>query len=166
MNLSLIAAIDKKGAIGKDNRLLWHLPNDLKWFKHCTLAKPIIMGRKTYESIGRPLPKRLNIVVSRQSNLMIPEVEVVHSLEEALICAQKNMPLAEECVVIGGGDIYAQALASAKTLYITHVETEADATVFFPTIDWSQWRCEHKEVHHQDAKHAFDYTFCIYKPAY
>ena len=158
MILSLIVAMDEASGIGKDNRLLWHLPNDLKWFKRHTVGKPIIMGRKTYESIGRALPGRRNIVITRQADFQPLDVCVVSSLEAAYIAAEPS----EECMVIGGAEIYTLALASAMKLYVTHVHAKMEATVFFPKIDWSEWVCESTEPHIKDSNHAFDYTFCIY----
>lgn len=134
--LSLIVAMGKNRAIGKDNALPWHLSQDLQYFKAVTLGKPIVMGRKTYDSIGRPLPGRHNIVISRDPAWAAEGVTVVTSVAAALAAAGD----VEEVMVIGGEQIYALALAHANQLYITEVEAAPQADAFFPAIDPSQWR--------------------------
>jgi len=131
MKLSLIAAVARNGAIGKDNALLWHLPGDLPRFKQLTMGSPLIMGRKTYDSIGRPLPGRRNIVISRNPDWSVPDVEVAHSLDEALALVAE----VPQAFVMGGGQIYAQALPHADELVLTEVDQDVlDADTFFP--DW------------------------------
>lgn len=131
--LSIIAAIGKNRELGKNNRLLWRLPEDLKRFKTLTIGHPIIMGRKTYESIGRPLPKRLNIIVTRQKKYRADGCALTDSLDEALKLARANDH--EEIFVIGGAELYAQALSMADRLYLTLVNAEPEADVFFPAYD-------------------------------
>lgn len=153
--LSIVVAISANNAIGKNNQLLWHLPADLKHFKEITSGHPIIMGRKTYDSIGRPLPNRRNIVITRQSGLTIPNVEVVLSLEEAIsICKAEN-----EVFVIGGAEIYKQALAYTNTIYLTTVHQSYEADVFFPELKENEWIETTKEYHEADEKNNIAYTF-------
>src|SRR5574343_279775 len=127
--ITLIAAIGKNNELGKENKLLWDLPNDMKHFREKTTEKTVIMGRKTFESIGRPLPRRTNIVVTRSADFHKEGVLVAHSLEEALALAKQSET---EVFVIGGGELYRQALPLATALEITHVDMTADADTFFP----------------------------------
>lgn len=131
MKIALIAAIGKSGQLGKDNQLLWHIPEDLKMFKKITLGSPIIMGRKTYESIGRPLPGRENYVITSQKNYQAPGIEVYPSLNDAIASAEK---VSEKIFIIGGGQIYTEALERniPEVLYVTHTDYDGDADVFFP----------------------------------
>jgi len=163
MILSAIVAMDRHNAIGKDNQLPWHLPEDLKFFKRTTLGKPVLMGRKTYDSLGKPLKDRLNIVLSGQSNLQLPEgVLVYHSLDAALQKLESEQ--IEEAFIIGGGKVFEETINTVERLYITHVETEVEeAEVFFPHVDHSQWKKVWEEKHYADERHAFDYTFCLYE---
>lgn len=146
MEKCLIAAISDDFALGKDNDLLWHLSEDLKYFKRQTLGHPVIMGRKTFDSIGRPLPKRLNIVLSRKGGEGLPEgVACVSSLEEAFALAEQaqfegRVMEPKRCFVMGGGSIYAQALPLCDKLYLTEVHTlRPDADTFFPAFDKALW---------------------------
>jgi dihydrofolate reductase len=157
MKVSIIAALDNQRGLGKDNRLLWRLPNDLKWFKKNTVGKPVIMGRKTYDSIGHALPNRHNIVVTHQSHFMAPGCTVVSSLEAALALE----PMASEVMVIGGGTLYQKAFPLANRLYLTQVNATLEADVFFPNFDVSEWTVLLTEAHDEDANHAFSYTFQI-----
>lgn len=155
--ICLIAAVDEKNGIGKDNNLLCHLPADLNHFKLITMGKPIIMGRKTFQSIGKPLPGRLNVVISKCMN---PQegVEVVDSLDKAIaICS--NYP---EVMIIGGETIYKQSISLSSTLYITIIHHEFDADVFFPEMDTEEWECTRQEIRPKDSKNNFDLTFCRY----
>ncbi|MFC5284030.1 dihydrofolate reductase [Pedobacter alpinus] len=157
--LSLIVATDEENGIGKNNQLLWHLPNDLKFFKKVTSGHTIIMGRKTYDSIGKPLPNRRNIVISRQANLQINGVEIYPNLDAAIASCKNE----EECFVIGGGEIYKQALPFVKQIYLTKVASTFNADTFFPTLNEIEWEVVFKEEHQKDEKHAFDYAFLIIK---
>lgn len=160
MEKCIIVAIADNNAIGRDNALLWHISEDLRFFRRNTLGCPVIMGRKTYESIGRPLPQRINIVVSRGSQA--PDgVALVHSLEEAFELADATN--LERCFVMGGGQIYAQALDHADKLIVTHVHTVIeDADTFFPPIDPSVWQVsERSEIFH-DEETGFDFEFVQY----
>jgi dihydrofolate reductase len=145
MKLSLIVATANKNAIGRNNELPWHLPQDLKYFKSVTLGKPVIMGRKTFESIGKPLPGRTNIVVTRQKDWKFAGVLVAKSVEEALEIGQQfrneQDSLAEEIMVIGGAEIYRHALPIAKRVYLTRIDVNVDgADAFFPELPATQWK--------------------------
>ncbi len=154
-NVTLVVAVSENNAIGKNNQLLWHLPADLKHFKEITSGHPIIMGRKTYDSIGRPLPNRRNIVITRQSDLNIANVEVVGSLEEAVsICKAEN-----EVFVIGGAEIYKESLAFANKIFLTTVHQKYEADVFFPELIKKDWKEVSKEYHEADEKNNVAYTF-------
>lgn len=154
---SIIVAAAQNGAIGKDNALLWRLSSDLKLFKSLTTNHVVIMGRKTYDSIGRPLPNRINIVISRQTNLTLEGVFVVASLEEALDLTQTNFP-EKSIFVIGGGEIYRQALPRATRVYKTLVETTCDGDTFFPELT-NEWTCLSRIHYAKDEKNEFDFWF-------
>lgn len=156
--ISLIAAIDEHRGLGKANQLLCHLPADLKHFKEITWGKPIIMGRKTHDSIGRALPGRLNMVVSKQS-LNIPEVTVVNSLEEAIVLTKDE----SEVMIIGGASLFTQALPIAQRVYLTWIHAKFDADVFFPELDKQVWCCQKAVDRPSDEKNPYDLTFCLYE---
>ena len=164
MEKCIIVAIADNNAIGRDNALLWHISEDLKFFKRTTSGCPVIMGRKTFESIGRPLPKRTNIVVSR--GFAAPEgVVVVPSLEEAYKAASVIPdPIGDpRCFVIGGGQIYAQAITDADRLIVTHVHTVIeDADTFFPPIDPSAWTVAQRSELFHDDESGYDFEFVEY----
>lgn len=160
MVLSIIAALGENNELGKDNKLLWHLPADMAYFKNTTTGCPVIMGRKTFESIGRPLPNRRNVVITRDETYKAASIEVLHSLDEALELF-KLYPL--EVFVIGGGEIYKQALPRADKLYITRVHGEFEGDTFFPEIKKSIWQEVSRENHAPDEKNNFPYSFVIYK---
>ncbi|MET0581565.1 MAG: dihydrofolate reductase [Pseudoxanthomonas sp.] len=161
MHVSLIAALDRNGAIGKDNDLPWRLPDDLKRFKALTLGKPILMGRKTAQSLGRALPGRTNLVLSRSTDVPFDGMRVVGTVEAALEISRQQG--AEELCVIGGGQIYALTLAQADRLYLTHVDTVvAGAEAFFPTVDSMRWKAVRREKHLADDKHACSFEFVDY----
>ena len=153
--ISIIVAVAENGVIGSDNRLPWHLPDDLKRFKALSLGKPIVMGRRTFDSIGRPLPGRTNIVISRHSGLAIEGVRVVHSLDAALAAAG-SVP---EIVVIGGAEIFRQVLPRTNTIHLTRVHAQVAGDVVFPELDPAQWRETAVEHHPADARHAHALSF-------
>lgn len=158
--VNIIVAVADNGAIGKDNSLLWHIREDLKYFKKVTMGCPVIMGRRTFESIGRPLPGRQNIVVSKSGTHALPEgVLPAGSLEEAVSKAE-----GDEMFVIGGGQIYRQALPLADRLYVTEVHvTVQDADTFFPEIDAGQWEEESRTAPQTDAESGIEYEFVVYR---
>ena len=147
--LALIAALARNGVIGRDNHMPWHLPADLRHFKARTLGKPIIMGRKTWDSLGRPLPGRLNLVVSRQPGLRLDGAEVFASLDDALRRADQWAAEqgVDELMLIGGAQLYAQALPLAERLYLTRIELEPQGDAFFPELIAAEWMCTEREVH-------------------
>jgi dihydrofolate reductase len=147
--LCLIAALAQNRVIGRDNQMPWHLPADLKHFKALTLGKPIIMGRKTWDSLGRPLPGRLNLVVSRQPGLALEGAEVFPSLDAALVRAEAwaREQGADELMLIGGAQLYTQALEQADRLYLTRVELCPEGDAWFPAFNQADWQCEALEQH-------------------
>ncbi|MGF1768216.1 type 3 dihydrofolate reductase [Enterovibrio makurazakiensis] len=156
MKISMIAAMAKNRVIGKDNTMPWHLPADFGWFKRNTLGKPVIMGRKTYESIGRPLPGRRNIVISRNSEWMAEGVESTTSIEEALILVDG----VEEAVIIGGGTIYGASLPKADRLYLTFIDADIDGDTCFP--EWGEgWVTSHSEYFDADEKNKYNMEFVV-----
>jgi dihydrofolate reductase len=164
VHVSLIAALDRNSGIGKDNDLPWRLPDDLKRFKALTLGKPILMGRKTAESLGRALPGRTNLVLTRSGRVPFEGMLAVASVDEALAFASAHD--AEEICVIGGAEIYALTLPLADRLYLTHVDTTVeDAEAFFPQFDRYQWKVVSRQSHPADARHAFGLEFVDYERA-
>ncbi|MDF9831793.1 dihydrofolate reductase [Parabacteroides sp. PF5-6] len=159
--ISIIVAVAENGAIGKDQRLLWHLPNDLKLFKMLTTGHTIIMGRNTFESLPNgALPNRQNIVITSNRNRTYPGVSIAHSLPEALELCQDE----EEAFIIGGSMVYNEALQFADTLYLTRVYHRfEDADTFFPDIDFSAWQMIKDEMHPVDEKHLYPYTFFTFE---
>jgi dihydrofolate reductase len=163
MRVSLIAALDRERAIGKGNALPWHLPDDLARFKALTLGKTVLMGRRTAQSLGRALPKRRNLVLTRGAHAPFDGMQAVGSLQEALRCAARD---GEELCVIGGGEIYALALPIATDLLLTHVQTVVDgADAFFPAFDPASWEVVQRTHHRADARHAFAFDFVDYRRA-
>src|ERR1700748_3512120 len=159
MILSFIVAVSENNAIGKHNQLPWHLPEDLKFFKRTTMGKPIIMGRKTFESLGKHLPGRLNIVLSGSKDLNLPEGVLLYSDINSAVARMQDEPV-EEGFIIGGGQIFEAAMPLADRMYITRVHTVVEgADAFFPTIDHTHWKLTHKEVHHVDDYHKFPFAF-------
>ncbi len=153
--LSLIAALARNRVIGRDNHLPWRLPADLRFFKQITMGKPLLMGRRTWESIGRPLPGRRMIVLSRDSSYHAPGGTVVQSLEAGLAVAGA----VAEVMVIGGATLYAQTLPLADRLYLTQVETDALGDVWFPEWNTQDWRLDWDESHSANAEHLWPYRF-------
>jgi dihydrofolate reductase len=151
----MIAAVAENNALGKNNDLLWHLPNDFKRFKEITSGHHIIMGRKTFESFPKPLPNRTHVIISRQKDFSKEGCIVVQDLENALAVCPKN----EDVFIIGGGEIYKQFLPFADQLDITRVHNSFDADVYFPEIDSQIWQLSSETFHQKDEKHLFDYSF-------
>ena len=162
MDLVLVAALDRRNAIGRDNDLPWRLSDDLKRFKALTLGKPVLMGRKTAQSLGRALPGRLNLVLTRSGQVPFEGMQAVASLGDARQLATENG--AAELCVIGGGEIYALCLPLAARMHLTHVDTIVEgADAFFPRFDATQWRVTAREPHSADARHGFDFEFVDYE---
>ncbi|MDR6465615.1 dihydrofolate reductase [Chryseobacterium sediminis] len=153
---TIVVAMGEKNEIGFDNQLLWHLPKDLKHFKDITSGHPIIMGRKTYESIGKPLPNRTNIVVSRKKDWFEEGILIVGSIKEALKFAKK---IDEEVFVIGGGNIYEQTMEVVDRLEVTLVKADLEADTFFPKIDPKIWKKTNEICHEKDEKNEYDFCF-------
>ncbi|MGY0613350.1 MULTISPECIES: dihydrofolate reductase [unclassified Luteimonas] len=161
-SIVLVAAVDRRFAIGRDNAMPWHLPDDFRHFKALTLGKPILMGRKTAESLGRALPGRRNLVLTRSGRVPFPGMEAVASLGQARTCADGDG--ATTLCVIGGGEVYALALPQASVLHLTHVDTGIEgADAFFPAFDADAWRAVSRAVHPADARHAFAFEFVEYR---
>ncbi|WP_439683124.1 Dihydrofolate reductase [Cupriavidus oxalaticus] len=155
--LTLVVAKARNGTIGRDNTLPWRLPEDLAHFKRTTMGAPVIMGRKTWDSIGRPLPGRRNIVVSRNPDLRIEGAEVATSLEDA----QRLCVGADQIFLIGGAQLYAEAMPSADRLVVTEIDADVEGDAFFPPIDRAQWLETARETHHSEAN-GFNYAFVTY----
>jgi dihydrofolate reductase len=157
MNISLIVAASTNNAIGKNNQLLWHLPNDLKFFKNTTWGMPVIMGRKTFASVSKILPGRFNIVITNQPNWSFEAVIVANNLQDAINKATETN--CKEAYIIGGGEIYKQSIEIANTIYLTRVHTEIDGDTFFPEINETKWTLAENKDFEKDAKHQYDYSF-------
>jgi len=153
--ITVIAAVAENNALGKENQLLWHLPDDFKRFKTLTSGHYIIMGRKTFESFPKPLPNRTHVIISRQANYQPEGCIVVNSLEQAI----EACPKAEEVFIIGGGEIYRQSIAVADKLDLTKVHASFEADTHFPEIDLSQWQLIFEEHHPKDERHDYAFTF-------
>lgn len=161
VSISLVVAAAKNNVIGKDNQLLWRLPEDMKFFKNVTWGMPVVMGRKTFESLGKPLPGRKNIVITRQNNWTAEGTIAVKSLDDALFLV-KNMDV-KEVMVIGGGEIYQMAFEKAKRIYITRVDAEPEGDTYFPAIDPKVWKLVSQKDHEADEKHQFSYSFQVWE---
>lgn len=154
MIVTIVVAISENNAIGKNNQLLWHLPADLKHFRLITTGHTVIMGRKTYDSVGKPLPNRRNIIITRQ-DITIEGCEVVKSIEAALaLCADE-----EEVFIVGGAEIYRQAMHLTDRIYLTIVHQKFEADSFFPEINYNEWRETEREDHQPDEKNKLPYSF-------
>ncbi|HLP32348.1 MAG TPA: dihydrofolate reductase [Bacteroidia bacterium] len=159
MIISLIVVADEHNGIGKNNQLLCHLPADLKYFKQTTTGHHIVMGRKTYDSVGKPLPNRVNIVITRNSLLSIPGCVVVADLQQAISYAAENGET--ELFITGGGTIYEQAIGIANRIYLTRIHHNFEADTFFPVIEPTMWKELSSEFNEQDEKNKYDYTFQV-----
>lgn len=157
--ITIIAAIGENNALGKDNQLIWHLPADLKRFKKVTINHHIIMGRKTFESLGKPLPNRTTIIITRNRNYVAEDCIVVHSLEDAIDAAKED----ENPFILGGADIYAQAIKIADRLDLTFVHHQFEADVFFPKIDRRLWKETLRDDFKADDKNKYDYSFVTFE---
>lgn len=171
MILSIIVAAASNRVMGKDNQLPWNLPNDLQYFKKSTMGKPMIMGRKTYESIGKPLPGRPHIIITRQNNYQAPnaneQVQVVTTLDEAIALAKTLIVNTEnqEVMVIGGAEICALAFEQTERLYLTQVHADVEGDVLFPEFDQNQWQEVSREDYLASDNNPYDYSFVVYERA-
>ena len=157
MIISIIVAMDTNGVIGKDGKLPWHLSADLKHFKAITMGKPIVMGRKTHESLGRVLPGRENIVITRNNNYQAPGCTVLHSLDDVFVHCRN----ADEIIIMGGAELYVQILDRANRIYLTEVHAEVSGDTYFPAYDGDQWREVQRQDFRADEKNRYDYSFVI-----
>lgn len=157
--ISLIAAMDRNRVIGVDNKLPWHLPVDLKFFRDKTKGHYVIMGRKTFESVGKPLPNRTNVIITRQVDYKIEGAHVVHSLDAAIMMSRGD----DETFIVGGADIYEQSLKFADRVYLTEVDLAVErGDAYFPMLDPKEWELTEKRVHKADEKNKHDCTFLTY----
>lgn len=163
MQLTLIVAAAQNNVIGKDNQLPWHLPRDLAYFKKITTGCPIIMGRKTYESIGFALPNRLNIVITRNSGYQLPDAELTHSLTEAISLAKSKQPDAKEIHIIGGASIFAAALPLINKIYLNRVLADFEGDAFLPDIHWADWQLISQTPFPADEKNAHSINCEVYE---
>jgi len=161
MRVSIIAAVAENGVIGREGRLPWHLPDDLRRFKQLTMGHTLVMGRKTWDSIGRPLPGRRMVVLTRQTDFRPDGVEVASSLDDALAIARAAGD--DEAFLIGGAEIYRLAWPRAERLYLTRVHANVPGDAHFPDVDWSQWERVDSQDHSSDANHEFAFTFETYR---
>lgn len=157
--ISFIVAMDQNQVIGKDNQLPWHLPADLAYFKRVTIGKPILMGRKTHESIGRVLPGRENIIVTRNLNYQSSTCTVIHDLKDV---QKLSSNLNQELCVIGGAELFHELLSSADKLYITHIHHEFEGDTYFPEIDFGEWKVISREEGLKDEKNPYNYEYVVY----
>ncbi len=161
MTISLVVAAADNNAIGKDNKLLWHLPNDMKFFKNTTWGMPILMGRKTLESLGKPLNGRISLVLTRQKKLKAGGVITVNSLGDAILFCEANDY--REIFVIGGGEVYELVIDKADKIYITRVHTTIEADTFFPAIDPKKWKMSGNTDYPADEKHIYPYSIQVWE---
>jgi dihydrofolate reductase len=158
--ISLIWAMDENRAIGKDNKLPWHLPEDLKFFKRMTMGHPIVMGRKTHESIGRPLPGRENIIITRDHHYKSDGCTVFNTINELLDYADQSQ---EEIFVIGGAEVFKEVIPHADRIYLTLIHHQFEGDTFFPVFLMDDWKLESREMGIKDDKNPYDYEFLIYR---
>ncbi len=165
IRLSMMVAKASNNVIGRDNKLPWYLPNDLKYFKQVTFGKPVIMGRKTWESLKGPLPGRTNIVITRQQQYLAEGAKVVATVDEAITMAENVAFIEgqEEAVIMGGAEIYALALPQTQRLYLTEVHAEVDGDTFFPEYDTSEWKEIGREDFPAEGPNPYDYSFVVYE---
>lgn len=161
VSISLVVAAANNNAIGKNNQLLWHLPNDMKYFKNVTWGMPVVMGRKTFESLGKPLAGRKNIVLTKQDGWKADGVVAVKDFNDALFLV-KEMDV-KEVMVIGGGEIYRSVFDKANRIHMTRVDAEFEADTFFPAIDPKVWKLVSQKNYEADAKHAYNYSFQVWE---
>ena len=160
--VSIIVAVSKNNVIGKDNQLIWHLPADLKHFKKLTTGHHIIMGRKTFESIGKALPNRVSVIITRQKNYKQENCIITHSLKEAINKAKEDT----EIFIIGGASIYEEAIKLSDKIYLTSIDDNFEGDTFFPTINWSEWEKIEEQKFEADKKNKYNYSFITFENKY
>src|SRR5690606_6245533 len=162
--IAMIVAMASNRVIGRNNQLPWHIPGDLKFFKATTMGKPLVMGRKTFESIGRPLPGRDNIVITRSQEWQADGVLIAHSLEQALDMAEASAEAtgADEIMVIGGGEIFTAIMARTDRLYLTLVQADVEGDAYFPELDWAAWHEVSREDFAAENANPYDYSIRVY----
>lgn len=158
-HISIVTAMDENGLIGTGKGLPWYLPNDLKFFKRTTLGKPVLMGRKTWETLEAPLPQRLNLVMTRDTAFRAQGATIVRTLDGALHVVRD----AADLMVVGGSEIYALALPRTDTLYVTRVHAQCEGDTWFPAVDWAEWICESTERHEADERNTFAHSFEVWQ---
>ncbi len=161
MIISHLVAASENNVIGKGNEIPWHLPNDLKFFKNKSWAMPVIMGRNTYESLEKPLPGRINVVITKKEDWQRNDVTVAHSIDEAIKKACESD--CNELFIIGGGEIFKQSLDIVNRIYLTRVHTTIDGDVFYPLLDETKWKLISEDPYPADEKHQFAYTFQLWE---
>ena len=161
MIISFVVAAANNKVIGKDNQLVWNLPNDMKFFKNVTWGMPVVMGRKTFEALGKALPGRKNIVLTRQSGWEAPNTVAVKKFEDAVLLV-KEMDV-KEMMVIGGGEIFKMVMPKANRIYMTRVDAEPEGDAFFPVIDPKEWKLVSEKDHEADEKHKYNYSFQVWE---
>lgn len=161
MTITLVVAAANNNAIGKNNQLLWRLPNDMRYFKNVTWGMPVVMGRKTFDSLGKALPGRKNIVLTKQAGWKAEEVVAVKSFDDALFLV-KEMDV-KEVMVIGGGEIYRSVFEKANRIHMTRVDAEFEADAFFPVIDAVTWKLISQKNYKADEKHKYNYSFQVWE---
>lgn len=158
LKITFIVAATENNVIGKGNKMPWHLPNDLKYFKKNTLEHSVVMGRKTFESLGKPLPDRRNIILTRDITAKSDDIDIANSFQEVLnYCRDER-----EIFIIGGGEIFKQTLPFADKILLTRLHTTIDGDAYFPELPENEWTLESEDKHEKDEKHAFDYSFQVY----
>jgi len=161
MTISFIVAVSENNVIGKDNQLPWHLPSDMKYFKNKTWAMPVVMGRKTFEALGKPLEGRTNIVITRQTDWRPAGVEIVHSIDQAIVEATKLD--AKEIFIIGGAEIFSAALPSADRIYLTLIHHGFEGDAFFPELKQEEWKLVSNKDHEADEKNKYAHSFQVWE---
>jgi len=159
MIVSIIVAVGEKGEMGLHNQLPWYLPADMKYFKTTTAGHHVVMGRKTYESLGKPLPNRVNVVITRNPDFKA-DARIVTNIQSAIDIAEEGNE--KECFILGGADIFKQSIPLCDKMYITRIHQTFEADTFFPAINVSDWKLESSEAHEPDEKNKYSYTFEVY----
>ncbi|RYY56995.1 MAG: dihydrofolate reductase [Chitinophagaceae bacterium] len=160
MFVSMVVAAAKNNVIGKDNQLVWNLPNDMKFFKNITWGMPVLMGRKTYEALGKPLPGRKNFVLTRNKGWQVDGAVTVSSLGDARLLVQEMD--VKEIMIIGGGEIYKMLLPDTNRVYLTRVDASPEGDAWFPELNPAEWKLTSRDDHEADAKHAYSYSFQVW----